>query len=61
MTVRKIRVRKTGVALLALAATLVFAGVAQAAAPTITRFAPTSGSIGSSVTITGTNFIAGRR
>jgi hypothetical protein len=51
-------VRNAGAALLALVATLVFAGAAQAAAPTITSFTPASGSIGASVTITGTNFIA---
>ena len=45
-------------ALLALAAMLVFTGVAQAAVPTITSFAPTSGNLGSSVVVTGTNFIA---
>jgi hypothetical protein len=53
------RLRNTGAALVALVASLVFAGVAQAAAPTITSFAPTSGSLGSSTTITGTNFLAG--
>jgi hypothetical protein len=56
--VRKIRARKAGAALLALAATLVFSGVAQAAVPTITSFAPTSGNLGSSVVVTGTSFIA---
>ena len=44
-------------ALLALAAMLVFTGIAEAA-PTISSFAPTSGSIGASVTVTGTGFIA---
>ena len=58
MTVRKIRATKAGVAFLALAAMLVFTGVAQAAPPTISSFAPTSGNLGSSVVVTGTNFIA---
>src|SRR5262245_51472714 len=59
VTVKTHRLRTAGAALLTLAATLVFAGVAQAAAPTITSFTPTSGSLGSSVTVTGTNFFAG--
>jgi hypothetical protein len=58
VTVRKIRARRAGLALLALAATLVFSGVAEAAVPTITSLAPTSGNLGSSVVVTGTNFIA---
>ena len=35
---------------------LIFAGPAQAAAPTISSLSPTSGAVGASVTITGTNF-----
>jgi len=58
VTVTRNRLRRTGTALLALVATLAFAGVAQAA-PTITSFTPTSGSLGASVTITGTGFLAG--
>src|SRR5947199_330277 len=34
----------------------IFAGVAQAAAPTISSLSPSSGAVGASVTITGTNF-----
>src|SRR5262249_47032471 len=49
VTVKAQRLRTAGAALLTLAATLVFAGAAQAAAPTITSFSPTSGSLGSSV------------
>ncbi|MDX6376961.1 MAG: hypothetical protein QOE98_1264, partial [Gaiellaceae bacterium] len=45
-------------ALFALATALVFAGVAQAAPTTITSFSPASGNLGSSVVVTGTNFIA---
>src|SRR5205085_851681 len=56
VTIRKIRFRRAGVALLALAASLVFSGVEQAATPTITSFAPATGNIGGSITITGTDF-----
>lgn len=58
VTVGKSRAGKAGVACLALAAALVFAGAAQGAVPTITSFAPTSGSPGSSVVVSGTSFIA---
>ncbi len=44
---------------MAFVALLVMTGSANAAPPTITSFAPTSANTGASVTLTGTNFIAG--
>lgn len=59
MTGRKIGVRSARTVLLALSSFLVFAGAAQAAAPTITSFSPTTVTIGNSVTINGANYISG--